>query len=61
MTPNAWIRIVGCCCICVLETTAILKGVNGAYFGIAIAAIGGVVGSTSPIIAQLIKGKNHKE
>jgi len=61
VTPNAWIRIVGCCCICVLETAAILKGVNGAYFGIAIAAIGGVVGSASPIVAQLIKGRNHKE
>ncbi|GAH85550.1 unnamed protein product [marine sediment metagenome] len=59
MTPNAWIRIVGCCCICILETAAIIKGVNGATFGIAIAAIGGIVGSTSPIIANLFKSKNH--
>lgn len=61
MSPNAWIRITGCICICILEAIAIIKGVNGATFGIAIAAIGAVVGSASPVIARLFKTKNHKE
>lgn len=57
MSPNAWIRITGCLCICILEVVALIKGVNGAAFGFAVAAIGAIVGSTSPAVAKLFKTK----
>ncbi len=53
-----WIRLTACVCITALEMTALLKGVNGVTFGLALAAIGAIAGTTLKPITQLFKAKN---
>lgn len=56
---NLYVRLTACICITALELTAILKGVNGATFGLAIAAIGAIAGTTLKPITQLFKSKDQ--
>lgn len=56
---NLYIRLTACLCITALEIVAMAKGVNGATFGLAIAAIGGIVGTTLKPITQIFKSKDH--
>ena len=58
MTPNVIIRLTACVCITAIETVAILKGIDGAAFGFAIAAIGAIAGSTLKPVTDLLKPKN---
>jgi len=51
-----WTVIVAIVCIAGLEALAMVKGVNGALFGIAIAAISGLGGYQIKIIRDKRKG-----
>lgn len=55
------IRVTACLCIAALEMTAMLKGINGATFGIATAAIGAIAGTTITPLVNLFKTKNPPE
>jgi len=52
---NLYIRLTALLCITALEITAMLKGVDGAAFGLAVAAIGAIVGTTLKPITQIFK------
>ena len=41
---SMWVSIAAIAAITILETIALLKGVNGTMFGISMAAIGGAAG-----------------
>lgn len=51
-----WTPIIAIIAILILEAIALLKGVDGALMGIAIAAIGGLGGWTGKVIKDKIKG-----
>jgi len=55
---SLWIRLTACVCITILELTALLKGVNGVAFGLAVAAIGTIAGTTLKPITQFFKAKD---
>lgn len=51
-----WTPIVAMVCIAGLEAFAMVKGVNGAVFGIAIAAIAGLGGYEIKVLKDKAKG-----
>lgn len=52
---NLYIRLTALLCVTALEVVAMLKGINGATFGLAIAAVGAIAGTTVKPITQLFK------
>ena len=58
---NLYIRLTACICITALEITAMLKDIDGATFGLAIAAIGAIVGTTIKPITQIFKSTKPPE
>jgi len=56
-----WIRLTACLCVTALEIVALLKGIDGAAFGLAIAAVAGIAGTTLKPITELFKPKNPPE
>lgn len=53
-----WIPIIAMLCITALEALAIFQGINGAIFGIAIAAIAGLGGYEIKVLRD--KGKEKE-
>lgn len=51
-----WTPIVAMICITGLEALALVKGVNGAVFGIVIAALAGLGGYELKILRDKMKG-----
>jgi len=56
---NLYVRLTAIICITALEVVAMLKGINGAMFGLAIAAVGAIAGTTVKPIAQIFKSKDR--
>lgn len=53
--------IVAMVCIAALEVVALIKGVNGAVFGIVIAALAGLGGYEIKVLRNKIKGGKDAE
>lgn len=51
-----WTPIVAMICIVILEVVALIQGVNGAVFGIVIAALAGLGGYEIKVLKDKIKG-----
>ena len=51
-----WTPIVAMICIAGLEVIALLKGVDGAVFGIVVAAIAGLGGYEIKVIREKLRG-----
>lgn len=51
-----WTPIVAIVCITILEVTALVKGVDGAVFGLAITALAGLGGYELKILRDKMKG-----
>jgi len=51
-----WTPIIAMVCIAGLEALAIMKGVNGATFGLVIAALAGLGGYEAKILRDKMKG-----
>lgn len=51
-----WTPIVAMVCIAGLEVVALLKGINGAVFGIVIAALAGLGGYEIKVLKDKVKG-----
>ena len=51
-----WTPIVALICITILEAIALVKGVNGAIFGLAITALAGLGGYELKILRDKTKG-----
>jgi len=51
-----WTPIVAIVCIAVLEIMALIKGVNGATFGLVVAALAGLGGYEAKILRDKLKG-----
>jgi len=58
---NLYVRLLAILCITILETTAMIKGINGATFGIATAGIGAIAGTTVTSIASVFKTRNKSK
>ena len=43
MDGTYWVMVVGICGVVLLDAIALLKGIDGAFFGISISAIVGIV------------------
>jgi len=52
-----WTPIISILCITTLETIALLNGINGALFSIAIAAISGLGGYQVKVLREKAKGR----
>jgi len=51
-----WTPIVAIICIAGLEALAMVKGINGALFGIVVAAIAGLGGYEAKVLKDKMKG-----
>jgi len=51
-----WTPIVAMICIAGLQALALIKGVNGAIFGVAIAALAGLGGYELKVWREKVKG-----
>ena len=51
-----WPPIIAMICIVTLEVVALIQGVNGAVFGIVIAALAGLGGYEIKVLKDKIKG-----
>ena len=51
-----WTPIVAMLCITALEVVALLKGINGAVFGVVIAALAGLGGYQIRALQNKVKG-----
>ena len=54
-----WTPIVAMVCIVTLEIVALLQGINGAIFGIVIAALAGLGGYEVKVLREKRKGGNN--
>ena len=52
-----WTPIVAMICIAILEVLALIKGVDGATFGLVVAALAGLGGYEAKILRDKIKEK----